>query len=69
VAGIKAYIEQKPGLLRCSAGRFGANAFNEVDRVAIFSEELRDHFLELVPFVRCFYAEPSRLLLKRDSKE
>ncbi|GAQ92922.1 hypothetical protein with reverse transcriptase-like domain [Klebsormidium nitens] len=43
-----------------------ANAFNEVDRVAMF-DELRLHFLELLPFFRCFYGEPSRLLLRRDS--
>jgi hypothetical protein len=45
-----------------------ANAFNEVDRVAMF-EELWDHFPELVPFVCSFYAEPSHLLLRRDSGE
>jgi hypothetical protein len=32
-------------------------------------EELWDHFPKLVPFVRCFYAEPSWLLLRRDSGE
>jgi hypothetical protein len=35
-----------------------ANAFNEFDRVAMF-DELRSHFKELLPFFRCFYAEPS----------
>jgi hypothetical protein len=66
VAGIRAYIEQEPQSLVLQVDL--ANAFNEVDRVAMF-EELRDHFPELVPFVRCFYAEPSRLLLRRDSGE
>jgi hypothetical protein len=66
VAGIRAYIEQEPQSLVLQVDL--ANAFNEVDCVAMF-EELRDHFPELVPFVRCFYAEPSRLLLRRDSGE
>jgi hypothetical protein len=66
VAGIRAYIKREPQSLVLRVDL--ANAFNEVDRVAMF-EELRDHFPELVPFVRCFYAEPSRLLLGRDSGE
>jgi hypothetical protein len=66
VAGIRAYIKQEPQshVLQVDL----ANAFKEVDRVAMF-EELRDHFPELVSFLRCFYAEPSRLLLRRDSGE
>jgi hypothetical protein len=56
VTGIRAYIKQEPQSLVLQVDL--ANAFNEVDRVAMF-EELRDHFPELVPFVRCFYAEPS----------
>jgi hypothetical protein len=66
VAGIRAYIEQEPQSLVLQVDL--ANAFNEVDRVAMF-EKLRDHFPELVPFVRCFYAKPSRLSLRRDSGE
>jgi AcrR family transcriptional regulator len=49
VAGIRAYIEQEPQSLFLQVDL--ANAFNEVDRVAMF-EELRDHFPELVAFVR-----------------
>jgi hypothetical protein len=47
VADIRAYIEQEPQSLVLQVDL--ANAFNEVDRVAMF-EELRDHFPELVPF-------------------
>jgi hypothetical protein len=49
VAGIRAYIKQEPQSLVLQVDL--ANAFNDVDRVAMF-EELRDHFPELVPFVR-----------------
>jgi hypothetical protein len=64
VAGIRAYIKQEPQSLVLHVD-FKANVtvFNEVDRVAMF-EELWDHFPELVPFVRCFYAEPRQLLLR-----
>jgi hypothetical protein len=64
VAGIRAYIEQEPQSLVLQVDL--ADAFNEVDCVVMF-EELWDHFPKLVPFVCYFYAEPTRLLLRRDS--
>lgn len=66
VAGIRACLDLEPETLVLQVDL--ANAFNEVDRVAMF-DELRLHFPELLPFFRCFYAEPSRLLLRRDSGE
>ncbi|GAQ91995.1 protein with reverse transcriptase-like domain [Klebsormidium nitens] len=64
VAGIWACLDLEPETLFLQVDL--ANAFNEVDRVAMF-DELRLHFPELLPFFCCFYAEPSRLLLGRDS--
>ena len=66
VAGIRACLDVEPSSLVLQVDL--ANAFNEVDRVAMF-EELRSHFPDLIPFIRCFYGEPSRLLLRRDSGE
>jgi hypothetical protein len=55
VAGIRACLDLEPETLVLQVDL--ANAFNEFDRVAMF-DELRSHFPELLPFYRCFYAEP-----------
>jgi hypothetical protein len=64
VAGIWVCLDLEPETLVLQVDL--ANAFNQFDRVAMF-DELRSHFPKLLPFFRCFYAEPSRLLLRRDS--
>ncbi len=62
IAGVRALLDVDPELLVLQVDL--ANAFNEVDRVAIF-EELRTHFPALIPFTRLFYATPSRLMYRR----
>ena len=62
VAGIRALLDVDPELLVMQVDL--ANAFNEVDRTAIF-EELRAHFPALIPFTRLFYASSSRLMYRR----
>jgi hypothetical protein len=64
VAGVRALLEADPELLVLQVDM--ANAFNEVDRVAIF-EELRAHFPALLPFARLFYAHSSSLQYTRQA--
>jgi hypothetical protein len=63
IAGIRALLNADPELLVLQADL--ANAFNEVDRTAIF-EELRTHFPSLIPFIRLFYSGSSRLMYRRE---
>ncbi len=63
IAGVRALLDLDPDLLVLQVDL--ANAFNEIDRVAIF-EELRTHFPALVPFTRLFYAASSRLMYRRE---
>ena len=63
IAGIRALLDVDPESLVLQVDL--ANAFNEVDRSAIF-EELRTHFPALIPFTRLFYAGSSRLMYRRE---